>query len=127
MCQSELTEFFSQSLPSLPQNSVSSLLRNSTLETIFRPCPTSTEKYCKLGSEKGVFWKKGSPQQSRFLEILETLEILEILENPQTVENKGESDHFLENQEILEILEIPPVHFDQIVESPSHIREESST
>ena len=37
--------------------------------------------------------------------------MLEILENPQTVENKGESDHFLEileNLEILEILEIPP-------------------
>ena len=29
-------------------------------------------------------------------EILENLEILEILENSNTVENKGESDHFLE-------------------------------
>ena len=28
--------FFSQNSPSLPQNSVSSLLRNSTLETVFR-------------------------------------------------------------------------------------------
>ena len=49
---------------------------------------------------------------SLFLEILDNLEILEILENPQTVENKGESDHFLleilENLEILEILEILP-------------------
>ena len=39
-------------------------------------------------------------------------DFLEILGNPQTVENKGESDHFLEileNFEILEILEIPPV------------------
>ena len=38
--------------------------------------------------------------------------MLEILENPQTVESKGEPDHFLEileNLEILEILEIPPV------------------
>ena len=36
-----------------------------------------------------------------------------IPENPQSVENKGESDHFLghflENLEILEIVEIPPV------------------
>ena len=48
----------------------------------------------------------------RSVEILENLGILEILENPQTVENKGESDHsleILENLEILEILEIPPV------------------
>ena len=52
------------------------------------------------GSEKGVFWKRG---------VLENLEIVEILENSQTVENKGESDHFPENLEILEILEIPPV------------------
>ena len=47
------------------------------------------------------------------LEILENLEILETLENPQTVQNKGESDHFLleilDNLEVLEILEIPPV------------------
>ena len=48
-------------------------------------------------------------QGNHFLEILENLEILELLENSQTVENKGESDHFLENLEILEILEIPPV------------------
>ena len=37
---------------------------------------------------------------------------LEILENPQTRENKAESDHFLEileNLEILEILAIAPV------------------
>ena len=50
--------------------------------------------------------EKGSFQKSPFLEILE------ILENPQSVENKGESDHFLEaleNLEILEILEISPV------------------
>ena len=55
------------------------------------------------GSEKGVFWKRGLFQKSPFLEILES---------PQTVENKGKSDHFLEileNLEILEILEIPPV------------------
>ena len=43
---------------------------------------------------------------------LENVETLEILENPQTVENKGETDNFLEileNLETLEILEIPPV------------------
>ena len=58
------------------------------------------------GSEKGVFWKRGLFRKVHLLEILENLE------NPQTVENKGESDHFLEileNLEILEILEIPPV------------------
>ena len=38
---------------------------------------------------------------------LETLEILEILENPQTVENKGESDHFPEIPGDFEIPEIP--------------------
>ena len=46
---------------------------------------------------------------------------LEILENPQTVENKGESDHFLEileNLEILEILEIPPVKRPPFVMTP---------
>ena len=66
------------------------------------------------GSEKGVFWKRGLFRKVHFLEILENLEILEILDlkNPQTLENKRESDHsleILENLEILEILEIPPV------------------
>ena len=58
--------------------------------------------------EKGSFFFR----KVHFLEILENLEILEILENPQTVENKGESDHLLEileNLEILEILVISPV------------------
>ena len=41
--------------------------------------------------------------------LFRTGHFLEILENPQTVENRGESDHFLENLETLEILEIPPV------------------
>ena len=66
---------------------------------------------CKeSGSEKGVFWKRGLFRKVHFLEVLENLEILEILENPQTVENKGESDHLLEileNLEILKILENP--------------------
>ena len=48
------------------------------------------------GSDKGVFWKRGNFRQVHFLEILENLEILEIVENPQSVENKGESDHSLE-------------------------------
>ena len=48
------------------------------------------------GSEKGVFWKRGLFRKIHFLEILENLEILEILESSQSVENKGESDHFLE-------------------------------
>ena len=48
------------------------------------------------GSEEGVFWRRGLFSKVHFLEILENFEILEILENPQTVKNKGESDHFLE-------------------------------
>ena len=40
---------FSQNSPSLPQNSVSSLLRNSALETVFRPFPTygAILRYCR--------------------------------------------------------------------------------
>ena len=48
------------------------------------------------GRKKGVFWKRGLFKSVHFLEILETLENLEILETPQNVDNKGESDHFLE-------------------------------
>ena len=65
-----------------------------------------------LGSEQGVFWRRGLFRKVRFLEILGNLEIPEILENPRTVENRGESDHvleILENLLILEILEIPLV------------------
>ena len=41
MCKNELKEFFfSQNSPSLQQNSVKSLFQNSTLETVFHPCPT---------------------------------------------------------------------------------------
>ena len=51
------------------------------------------------------FGKWGLFGKVHFLEIrVENLEILEILESPQTVENKGESDHFLE---ILEIAKSP--------------------
>ena len=44
-----------------------------------------------FGFGKGGLLEKG---KVHFLEILENLEILEILENPQSVENKGESNHF---------------------------------
>ena len=66
----------------------------------------------EVGFGKRGLWKKGSFQQSPFLEILEKKEILEIFESPRTLKNKGESDHFqeiLENLEILEFLEIPSV------------------
>ena len=39
----------SQNSPSLPQNSVSSLLRNSTLETVFRPFPICWSDWHLLG------------------------------------------------------------------------------
>ena len=64
------------------------------------------------GSEKlkGVFWKRGLFRKVHSLQTLENLETLEILKNALTVENKGQSDHFLEilqNQENQEISEIP--------------------
>ena len=59
-----------------------------------------------FGFREGVFWKRGLFREAHFPEILENLEILEIVENPQTLANKGESDHFLE---IPEILDIPPM------------------
>ena len=64
------------------------------------------ESNLRSGSEKGVFWKRGL-----FRKVHENLvkEILGILENRQTLENKGESDHFLEILESLEILEIPEI------------------
>ena len=40
LCAKANSPSFLQNSPSLPQNSVSSLLRNSTLETVFRPFPT---------------------------------------------------------------------------------------
>ena len=52
--------------------------------------------YLLSGSEKGVFWKRGLFRKVHLLEILENLEILEFPEISQTVENKGDSDHFLE-------------------------------
>ena len=62
------------------------------------------------GSEKGSFGKGVFSEKFIFYIILENFfEILEILESPQSVENKGGSDLFLEILENLEILEIPPV------------------
>ena len=58
--------------------------------------------------EKGSFLKSPFSRDSREFR----LEILEFLENSQTVEKKGDSDHFLEileNLDILPILEISPV------------------
>ena len=50
--------------------------------------------------------EKGSFQKSPFSRDSRDFRYLEILENPQTVENKGESEHFLEILENLEIFEI---------------------
>ena len=44
LCAKANSPSFSQNSPSLPQNSVSSLFRNSTLETVFRPFPSSSKK-----------------------------------------------------------------------------------
>ena len=49
MCKAN-SPSFAQNSPSLPQNSVSSRLRNSTLETALRPFPT-----VKLGKRFGYF------------------------------------------------------------------------
>ena len=66
---------------------------------------TDTEKTRKMRKVPLTQKNKGLRRfrRAKILEILENLEILEILENPRTVENQGESDHFLE------ILENPPV------------------
>ena len=45
------------------------------------------------GSEEGVFCKRGLFKKVKFLGTLENLEVLGILEKPQTLENKGESEH----------------------------------
>ena len=52
-----------------------------------------TAKSTIAGFRKRGLLERGSYQKSPFLKILENSEILE---NPQTVENKGGSDHFLE-------------------------------
>ena len=77
-------------------------LRNLLQFFICRPgsCGRSLAPVGSRVRKKGSFGKGVFSEKSIFyLEILESLrlknlEILEILENPQTVENKGESDHF---------------------------------
>ena len=64
-------------------------------------------------SETGVFLKRVF-SENPFLDILETLEVLEFLENLQTVEKKGDSDHFLEILENLEIFRLAPVRFGSV-------------
>ena len=54
MCKSELTEFFAELTELVPQNSVSSLFRNSALETIFCPFFSKTLKNLKKGCD-GLF------------------------------------------------------------------------
>ena len=62
-----------------------------------------------VGFGKVFFLERCLFRKVHFLEILvQNVEILEILKNPQSVENKRESDHVLV-LENLEILEIPPV------------------
>ena len=61
---------------------------------------------------KGVFWKRGLFRKVHFPEMLEKFRGSRDFREPETVENKGESGHFLEileTFEILEILEIPAV------------------
>ena len=48
------------------------------------------------GLGKRGLLKKTAFRKVHLIDILENLEILEMLENPETVENKGESDHLLE-------------------------------
>ena len=60
LCQSELTEFFPQNSPSLPQNSVSSPVRNGTLETVFCLFP-------KLPQTSATFVFFKSPLSKPFL------------------------------------------------------------
>ena len=52
--------------------------------------------------ETGLLLQKGSFKYDHLLEILENTETQEILESPQSVENKGKSNHFLEIAENLE-------------------------
>ena len=61
-------------------------------------------RICESWSDRGVFWKGGLFKDVHLLEILEYSEMLKILERPQSVKNKGESDHppdILENFEML--------------------------
>ena len=94
-------------------NAIQNRLTKGVPELIPDSVPESSRTSLLFGFGKRGLLEKGSFQKSPFSrDSREFREILEILENPQTVENKGESDLFLEileNIEILEILEIPPV------------------
>ena len=63
LCAKANSPSFSQNSPSLPQNSVGSLFRNSTLETVFRPFTsfadpvTETRSESSSGKSPGNFWK----------------------------------------------------------------------
>ena len=77
-------DFFSAGVPTI-ENKIGQKIQNTKVAS------------AKVAFDTVRLLEKGSFQKSPFsLEILENLEILEILENPQTLENKGESDHFLE-------------------------------
>ena len=68
LCANTNSPSFWQNSLSLPQNSVSSLLRNSTLETVFRPIPRSRARKpwkCKLWTETLGFSRLKVPN-SRF-------------------------------------------------------------
>ena len=104
-----------KSYPVLPFQVFSRKARKTTpktMEGITRnPCKNSrrVSGLKILGFGKRGLLEKGSFQASRFSRDSRACGDLEFLENPQTVENKGESDHFLEILQSLEILEIPPV------------------
>ena len=67
VCQSELTKLFPQSSLRLPHNSVSSLLRNSTLEKVFRLFPRCHER------SQIQFWEVGGSLNGPDLFIAESL------------------------------------------------------
>ena len=62
----------------------------------------------KIGFGKRGLLEKGSFQKSPLSRDSREFRDSRVLENPQTVEKKGDSDHFVEILENLEILEIPP-------------------
>ena len=65
LCAKANSAIFSQNSPSLSQNSgsVSSLLRNSTLETVFRPFPIMENPNPKVGCDLGTYMVKRNSVQ----------------------------------------------------------------
>ena len=82
-----------QAAATFPQKRVRVVVWNQTVWTLFF-----------FDRKKGLLGN-GSCQRCPFLK---SLEILETVESPQSVENKGASDHFVEILEKVKILEIPP-------------------